>query len=440
MKHFSTFHVLLVCLIVGSLWIEACQPAIEVPEPYEGELYIDHFIAIGDGYTAGVSNTIYGIENSGLYEKSQETSFPALIANQFNLIRTVPFSQRVVFGEGTGNQALTGVRPTICENASPDLSLKEITGNLPIITPAASLVHNLGVPNLKVGDLSNDTAMLNNPFIQWVSPLENPNYIEAIRHAEPAFFTLWMGMNDILKYGLTGGADSTALPTDYITFGENFRYLLTETLESNPTKIKGLIGNIPDITNFPYFAAIGDLYFNPEDCSKAARPIYIELEEGEVPVLATSEDFVLLPAMPHIGKKASGEPWLLGIDKQRPIPHHWVLDRYEVQVLRHYIDLYNEQIDAAIALASQDHPEPRVVKVNFYSFFHRLSYQMTQDGLAVSNDYLSGGMFSLDGIYLTPRGNAMVANEFIKAINNFPQFSAQIPPINITDYPGIIYP
>jgi hypothetical protein len=44
----------------------------------------------------------------------------------------------------------------------------------------------------------------------------------------------------------------------------------------------------------------------------------------------------------------------------------------------------------------------------------------------------------LDGVHLTPRGNAMLANEFIKAINL--KYGSTIPQLDVTKYGGVVFP
>jgi hypothetical protein len=58
--------------------------------------------------------------------------------------------------------------------------------------------------------------------------------------------------------------------------------------------------------------------------------------------------------------------------------------------------------------------------------------------LAKPNKLVSGGAFSLDGIHFNPRGNAIVANEFIRALNV--KYNAKIPAVNAVNYPSVIFP
>jgi hypothetical protein len=56
----------------------------------------------------------------------------------------------------------------------------------------------------------------------------------------------------------------------------------------------------------------------------------------------------------------------------------------------------------------------------------------------MSAKFVSGGAYSLDGIHLNARGNAVLANQFIKAINS--KYKARIPAVNATATSAILFP
>ena len=60
------------------------------------------------------------------------------------------------------------------------------------------------------------------------------------------------------------------------------------------------------------------------------------------------------------------------------------------------------------------------------------------DGVNVSTTFVSGGVFSLDGIHPTPKGNAIIANEFIATINA--TYGANVPMVNQVAYSGVVFP
>jgi len=53
-------------------------------------------------------------------------------------------------------------------------------------------------------------------------------------------------------------------------------------------------------------------------------------------------------------------------------------------------------------------------------------------------EFVTGGFYSLDGRNLNPIGQALLANEFIKAIND--KYNSKIPWADVTKYHGVIFP
>ncbi|MGN6477343.1 MAG: hypothetical protein ACTHKV_08960, partial [Flavipsychrobacter sp.] len=60
------------------------------------------------------------------------------------------------------------------------------------------------------------------------------------------------------------------------------------------------------------------------------------------------------------------------------------------------------------------------------------------NGVAFNTTFVSGGAFSLDGVHLTPRGYALVANQIINTINN--RYNATIPQVDVNKYNGVLFP
>ncbi|WP_424493135.1 G-D-S-L family lipolytic protein [Salinimicrobium sp. GXAS 041] len=57
------------------------------------------------------------------------------------------------------------------------------------------------------------------------------------------------------------------------------------------------------------------------------------------------------------------------------------------------------------------------------------------DAGMVTSTYVTGGAFSLDGVHLTPRGYALVANKIIEEVNE--TYNATVPKVNIGNYPTV---
>ncbi|NRA11525.1 MAG: hypothetical protein HRT57_06195, partial [Crocinitomicaceae bacterium] len=70
--------------------------------------------------------------------------------------------------------------------------------------------------------------------------------------------------------------------------------------------------------------------------------------------------------------------------------------------------------------------------------YENLNSGLVYNGVSMSTEFVTGGAFSLDGLNLNPIGNALLANEFIKAIND--QYNARIPLAPVTNYTGVYFP
>ncbi|MDQ7053510.1 MAG: SGNH/GDSL hydrolase family protein [candidate division KSB1 bacterium] len=69
--------------------------------------------------------------------------------------------------------------------------------------------------------------------------------------------------------------------------------------------------------------------------------------------------------------------------------------------------------------------------VDIYNLIRRIHKSgIRVGGIHLDTRYITGGFFSLDGIHPTPTGYALIANEFIKAVNAF--YSADIPLVDVS--------
>jgi hypothetical protein len=76
--------------------------------------------------------------------------------------------------------------------------------------------------------------------------------------------------------------------------------------------------------------------------------------------------------------------------------------------------------------------------VDVNSFFDKIKSGYIYNGISVNANFVSGGFYSLDGLNLTPRGNALLTNEFIKAINE--KYKSTIPEVDAAKFRAVIFP
>jgi lysophospholipase L1-like esterase len=116
-----------------------------------------------------------------------------------------------------------------------------------------------------------------------------------------------------------------------------------------------------------------------------------------------------------------------------PFADKYVLTLTEVTDVNTTIDAYNVTIKAAAdskGYAFVD-ANKKMVELNNQS-------GISFDGVKYTAKFVTGGAFSLDGVHLTGRGYAIVANEFIKSINA--KYKSTLPQINANNYSGIKFP
>ncbi|WP_299393088.1 G-D-S-L family lipolytic protein [uncultured Gelidibacter sp.] len=140
---------------------------------------------------------------------------------------------------------------------------------------------------------------------------------------------------------------------------------------------------------------------------------------------ATANDLLVLPSMNTIGTvnmasvqtlMAKGLPQALagqfsveGVTL--PLADKWVLIPTEQAEIKTATDAYN-QIIAAVAA------EKNLALVDFKSILEKATTEGIHDGdFIFRTNLVSGGLISLDGVHLTSRGYALMANEFLKAID-----------------------
>ena len=125
-------------------------------------------------------------------------------------------------------------------------------------------------------------------------------------------------------------------------------------------------------------------------------------------------------------------PLPYGVTPYTPVDNQYVLDANEIALTRDYVQSYNNTIKSQAAARG-------LAVFDAYTYLNNVKLNgLEVNGISLSSAYITGGLFSLDGIHLTPRGYAIIANEFIKATNS--TYGSNIPLANISSYPGLKFP
>ena len=411
------------------LFAASCKPEIETPAATTaGTANFSKYIAIGNSLTSGYAD-------GGLYLEGQKVAYPNLLAAQMATVGggsfTSPFFSDTQ-ANGSGYASLTALT-----NGSPTIS-QIITGTAYVapgrLAKYSGEIQNLGIPGMRL-DLAFDptfTFSAANMFFERLltdAQVGKVNYAAYIQGRNHTFFSLWLGNNDALGYALNGGVttDATTVLTEKATFSLLYTNMLNILTAGGQ---KGVVATIPDVTAVPYFNTVtpAALLAAARAINPAAAAIYIQTGNGTVRV-ATSEDLIRLPFQ-TAGLLGTGSiPY--GLHPLNPIENRWVLDKDEVAKVKDYVNSYNSTIKS---LANNK----GLAIADTYTYFNTVKAGIAVQGININAAFITGGAFSLDGIHLTPRGNAAIANVFVDAINA--KYSSTIPTIDITKYRGVKFP
>lgn len=406
--------------------------------PSKGSADFTKYVAVGNSLTAGY-------EDGGVYRDGQLNSYPNILAGQFKTVGGGNFVQPL-FTEaqaaGSGYLKLIKV-PSPTDPTSLASSLGQVapgavrgtnTSGKPLYTKFTDANQNLGVPGIRMADILTQGygSALGNPYFERLvtDQAQATTYFQyASDNLNGAtFFSCWLGNNDALLYATSGGTgaenEANGL-TSTSLFTTNFTAMMNKLTEGSR---KGVVIGIPNVIQTPYFttvtAQIGVLLRAKGITGLAIRS---KSAPGGVRISGAGDYFLLSVASVLSDFLAKG----VGLSASNPVPDQYVLDASEVDALTKRISEFN-----AVMKAQADAKGVAYVDIN--PIFQQLTQTggLVQNGITYSASFIQGGVFSLDGIHLTPAGYSMVANEIIKGINA--KYSATIPTVNSANYRRVL--
>lgn len=115
-----------------------------------------------------------------------------------------------------------------------------------------------------------------------------------------------------------------------------------------------------------------------------------------------------------------------------PMESNLILTRNELLEISSSINAYNQSIDAVAAQFG-------VPVIDMNTFFSDVTNTgISFSGSTFTTTFVTGGLFSLDGIHPTEKGYAVVANIFIDEINN--AYNSNLPTVDVNNFPGVALP
>lgn len=507
-----------------ALGMTSCEPEFENPVDESGaysngEADFTNYVALGNSLTAGYAD-------NALYISGQLNSYPNILAQQFAKVQeTDEFTQPLMADNAGGlllnGTQIAGTRLVLAFDAEGNPAPKNYTGQQPTTEITEKLTgsfSNMGVPGARsyhlvypgYGSVAGVPAGTANPYFARFASSGEATVVGDAAAQNPTFFSLWIGNNDVLGYATSGGLDEADI-TDPQMFAGAYTTIVTSMIEAGAEQ--GVLLNIPDVTNVPFFTTVpyapldptnesfgpmiptlnatfaglnqailsirqvdeseGDSPYSFEFSTTAASPVLImdqsipNISEPLKQVLmqsgmdestatlyamqygqarqATAQDLLVLTSSSVIGKVNTQhvqDLMALGVPQEQagqlsvngvtyPLQDQYVLTPDELENIDSARAAYNETIkniadskELAFVDAAAMLEQTATTGINY-------------DAGVLTSEFAVGGAFSLDGIHLTPRGYALVANRIIESINA--TYDATVPKVNIGAY-GTITP
>lgn len=453
---------------------EIAEVPVVLPAPSAGNADFSKFVSIGASFTAGFSD-------GSVFLAAQSRSFPSIMANMMANVGGGTFTQPLV-ADNIGGLTLGGQQisnPRLFFNGAGPAVLPGTPGT-EVSNILTGPFNNMGVPGAKsfhmvapgYGSVAGVGSTANPYFVRMASSPTATVLGDAASQA-PTFFSISeIGGNDVLGYATSGGTGvvqngnldpSTYGPndiTDPNVFGQVFSTMVT-TLTANGAK--GVVVTVPSIVNLPFFTtvpynpipmdaatagavnagyatyngglqqvyaglvlqglpqAVADEEIAKRTISFAAGQNAVVIEDEDLRDLtgfglpnyrqATADDFLVLTSSSFIGTTVGGNPAMVnGVSV--PLADRWVLTPEEQNNIQTAVDAYNATISnvgSANGLAVVDLNQILIEASNGGTTF---------DDFGMTTSLVFGGLVSLDGVHLTSRGYALMANKILEAIDD----------------------
>ncbi len=126
---------------------------------------------------------------------------------------------------------------------------------------------------------------------------------------------------------------------------------------------------------------------------------------------ATADDLLVLPSSTFIGTLADPNNPLSVNGVGVALADRWVVTPEEQLAIRTATDAYNSTIEATVA------SNPNIALVDLKAVLEEASMGIMFDNYTLNTSLVTGGLISLDGVHLTARGYALMANKIMAAMD-----------------------
>ncbi|SFQ30564.1 SGNH/GDSL hydrolase family protein [Hymenobacter arizonensis] len=458
-------------LALLGLALGGCQPDLnEDPKSSAGQADFTTYVSVGNSLTQGTSD-------GGVYREGQLNSYPNILATQFKRVGGGEFVQPLFTeaqSNGSGYLRITGFTaagtPTT-GNVTTNLAIRAVSPRV-LYTKYTDPVNNLGVDGIRMSDITSNTLTSTNAYFERITPDANlqQTYLQRVQATvtslRPTFFTSWLGNNDVLGFATAGGASSSLTPIATFTANNN---LVLDALTAGGAK--GVVATIPDVTTIPFFTTVGPSFKATLTANSVPGIVAMTGAAPGGPATANRRQIATadirdaagngrqlftLTSSPFLGLlgRPTGAPWRSFVPRAALATY---LQAYGVDTLQAFGATAGNPIPSAFILDDTEQAQVQAATTAFNTalvtaanarnlavFDANVFFRSVATSGVITNTvpntaaYVSGNLFSLDGVHPTPRGYALVANEMIKVINA--KYGSSVPGVDVSSYRGVRFP
>ncbi|KAB2909597.1 MAG: hypothetical protein LC102_04365 [Ignavibacteriales bacterium] len=405
MKKIFNFSLILALTVLVFTGCEDRSSLTAPAAPATGTANFANYYAVGNSLTAGY-------QSGSLYEEGQKYSYAAQIAHQAGAAFAFP------------NVSEPGTAGRIeIESISPFKSYTNPNSGTPTNLTYPKPYNNLGVPGAFLADFfyaydANSCVAAPNPMFNLVLRNTGGSRLTQwlqLKASRPSFVTFWLGSNDILGHATKGGTvPYTPVPTFQLLYG-----MAMDSLKTLGVPV--VVANILDVTAAAYFTTVGG-----QLQQQGVTAIWGVKGTGDTVLMPLSSNLITLTAQ---GELAQGK----GQARENPLGNAFILDQDEIVNVKTVISQYNNIIKTAAEAKGFGYVDAAAFFNNILAAYVT-SGAYVVDGIKFTPVFVTGSLFSLDGVHPTNQAYGLIANEFIKVINE--KYNAKIPLVNIATIPG----
>jgi len=381
--------------------------AINQPVP-RGAADFRTYVAMGTSISAG-------FESGGLVVHHQQHAFPDLFARQVGM---ADFTLPSISSDGIPPLLrIVSLSPLVVSSAGRTLGS-------PTNLLQAAPYDNLGVPGALLVDAADSSFYYSNPFGRPSTMFDlivrhRGTLLAQAASLSPTFVTFEYGANEVLGPATSGSGSVTPSPAEFA----GLLHLTLDGLRAAAPAAKVAIFNVPDVTSIPFVTTF--------------PPLTVSATTGApMPLLGTggplsSGDYVLLTAAESLavgtGFAAGAYNYVNPVagGNGRPLDDDQVLTASEAASVQSAVEGYNAAVAGEAAARG-------FALADLHGLLARASSTgLRFQGTTYTSAYVTGGLFSLDGVHPTDLAYGFVANLLIDAVNA--TFHARIPPVDLAE-------